>query len=110
MTKVSKRDYYEVLDVPRTADEAAIKTAYRRLALRHHPDKNPGDPRAEELFKEAAEAFDVLSDPEKRERYDRYGFEGLGDQPDFTDISDICAHCGGVFGGGLVGSGFGNRS
>lgn len=80
---MEKRDYYEVLGVDRAADEQAIKTAYRRLAHKFHPDKNPGDRKAEESFKEASEAYEVLSDPEKRARYDRFGhtngtgFEGF---------------------------------
>jgi molecular chaperone DnaJ len=70
---MSKRDYYEVLGVTRSATETEIKRAYRALAIQHHPDKNPDDPRAEEKFKEAAEAYAVLSDKDKRARYDRYG-------------------------------------
>ena len=75
---MKKRDYYEVLGVARDADEAAIKKAYRRLALKHHPDRNPGDKQAEEHFKEAAEAYAVLADAEKRARYDRFGHAGVG--------------------------------
>jgi molecular chaperone DnaJ len=75
---VKKRDYYEVLGVARDADETAIKKAYRRLALKHHPDRNPGDKHAEEQFKEAAEAYAVLADAEKRVRYDRFGHAGVG--------------------------------
>ncbi|CDM64560.1 molecular chaperone DnaJ [Pyrinomonas methylaliphatogenes] len=74
---MAKRDYYEVLGVSRNATEQEIKSAYRRLAVRYHPDKNPGDPEAEEKFKEAAEAYSVLSDPEKRALYDRYGHAGV---------------------------------
>lgn len=73
-----RRDYYEVLGVERGADEAAIKTAYRKLALQHHPDRNPGDASAEEKFKEATEAYEVLKDPERRQRYDRFGHEAAG--------------------------------
>ena len=76
-----KRDYYEVLGVAKNADAAEIKKAYRKLALQYHPDKNPGDKEAEEKFKEAAEAYDVLSNEEKRRRYDQFGhaaFEGAG--------------------------------
>src|SRR5687767_3851403 len=72
-----KRDYYHVLDVPKNADGEAIKKAYRKCALAHHPDKNPGDHKAEEKFKEATEAYQVLSDPEKRRVYDQFGHEGL---------------------------------
>jgi molecular chaperone DnaJ len=75
---LSKRDYYEVLGVDRSADAEALKKAYRALALRYHPDRNPEDPVAEEKFKEASEAYAVLSDPEKRRTYDRFGFQGLG--------------------------------
>jgi molecular chaperone DnaJ len=75
---VAKRDYYEVLGVARNAGEAELKKAYRRLALQYHPDRNPDDPDAEERFKEASEAYAVLSDPDKRRAYDRFGFEGVG--------------------------------
>ena len=90
-----KRDYYEILGVPRNASEQEVKSAYRKLALKHHPDRNPGDARAEELFKEAAEAYGVLGDPEKRQRFDAYGHAGLGgagggfDPTIFADFSDI---------------------
>ena len=69
----SKRDYYEVLGVPRTADEAELKKAYRTLAKKYHPDMHPGDKEAEEKFKEASEAYEVLSNPEKRAKYDQFG-------------------------------------
>lgn len=93
----AKRDYYEVLGVPRNADESTLKSAYRKLALKYHPDRNPGDKDAEEKFKEAAEAYSVLSDPQKRAAYDRYGHQGLqmggappGFDPSiFADFSDI---------------------
>ena len=71
------RDYYEVLGVPRNASDAEIKKAYRRLALKYHPDKNPGDKEAERRFKELAEAYEVLSDADKRRKYDLYGHDGL---------------------------------
>lgn len=75
---MAKRDYYEVLGVPRSASADDLKKAYRRLALQHHPDRNPDDPESEELFKEASEAYAVLSDPEKRSQYDRFGHQGVG--------------------------------
>jgi len=77
---VSKRDYYEVLGVDRNADENAIKRAYRKLAMKYHPDRNPDDPAAAEKFREVTEAYEVLSDAEKRARYDRYGHAGVDDQ------------------------------
>jgi molecular chaperone DnaJ len=110
---VSKRDYYEVLGVGRDADDQALKGAYRKLAMKYHPDRNPGDHHAEEKFKEAAEAYSVLSDPQKRSAYDRYGHQGLaaaagagGGFDPFQDINlgDILGEFfgfgGGVFGGG----------
>jgi len=113
---VSKRDYYEVLGVGREAGDQEIKAAYRELAKRYHPDRNPDDPSAEEKFKEASEAYSVLSDTQKRAAYDRYGHAGLqgasgGPQfnPDaFADFSDIL---GDFFGfGDLFGQGGGRRS
>jgi molecular chaperone DnaJ len=94
MATTEKRDYYEVLGIGRTAPVDEIKKAYRRLAIKYHPDKNPGDADAEEKFKEAAEAYGVLSDDEKRNRYDRYGHQGLGntggfDPNQFADFGDI---------------------
>ena len=88
-----KRDYYEVLDVPRSASDQEIKSAYRKLALKYHPDKNPGSKEAEERFKEAAEAYSVLSDSEKRARYDQFGsaqgfdpFAGFAGAASINDI------------------------
>ena len=75
-----KRDYYEVLGVSRDASEADVKKAYRRLAMKYHPDRNPGDEAAEEKFKEASEAYEVLSDGEQREAYDRFGHDAVGGQ------------------------------
>lgn len=94
MASVDKRDYYEVLGLERSATLDDIKKAYRKLALKYHPDKNPGNPEAEEHFKEAAEAYGVLSDEEKRARYDRYGHSGMGgmggfDPNQFADFGDI---------------------
>lgn len=108
---VTKRDYYEVLGVSRGADEQQLKSAYRKLALQHHPDRNPGDKEAEEKFKEAAEAYSVLSDAQKRAAYDRYGHQGVqgaaggaGFDPSvFADFSDILGDFfgfGDFFGGG----------
>ena len=73
---MNKRDYYEVLGVAKTASEDEIKKAYRKIAIKYHPDRNPGDKEAEEKFKEAAEAYDVLHDPQKRQQYDQFGFNG----------------------------------
>ncbi|MBV9507897.1 MAG: molecular chaperone DnaJ [Acidobacteriia bacterium] len=111
---MSKRDYYEVLGVGREAGEQDIKGAYRKLALKYHPDRNPDDPNAEDKFKEASEAYSVLSDPQKRSAYDRYGHAGLqgaaggGFNPEaFQDFSDIL---GDFFGfGDLFGGGGGRR-
>ncbi len=107
---MSKRDYYEVLGVGRSATDQEIKSAYRKLALKHHPDRNPGDKHAEERFKEAAEAYGVLGDPDKRRRYDAYGHAGVSgsassgfDPTIFADFSDIL---GDFFGFGDV---FGRR-
>lgn len=75
---MSKRDYYEILGVQRNASESEIKRAYRSLAVKYHPDKNPDDPQAEERFKECAEAYAVLSDAQKRAAYDRFGHSGVG--------------------------------
>ena len=89
---MAKRDYYEVLGVTKTATDAEIKKAYRTLAVKHHPDKNPGDAHAEEKFKECAEAYAVLSDPQKRSQYDRFGHGGMGGggfDPGFSNIEDI---------------------
>ena len=74
---INKRDYYEILGVARGASEQDLKSAYRRLAHQHHPDKNQSDPQAEDKFKEAAEAYAVLSDPDQRQRYDRFGHAGV---------------------------------
>ncbi len=116
MSRVTKRDYYEVLGIGRQANEQEIKSAYRKLALKHHPDRNPGDKHAEELFKEAAEAYAVLADRDKRAAYDRFGHAGVGagagaggfDPTIFADFSDIFAGLGDVFGFGF-GDMFGGR-
>jgi molecular chaperone DnaJ len=110
---VSRRDYYEILGVTKQATDQQIKSAYRKLALQHHPDRNPGDKQAEERFKEAAEAYAVLADPEKRQMYDRFGHAGVSgagaggfDPTVFADFSDIFAGLGDVFGFGDI---FGSR-
>ena len=102
---VDQRDYYEVLGVDRRAASAEITAAYRKLAIRFHPDKNPGDPAAAASFKEAARAFEVLSDDELRGRYDRYGHAGVegGRRHDFNDISDVFEAFGDLFGGSAFG-------
>ena len=107
-----KRDYYEVLGVERGATEGRISEAYRKLAMQYHPDRNPGDEEAVVMFKEAAEAFEVLSHPEKRAKYDRYGHAGLagGGTPQFHDISDIFSAFGDIFGQGFFGDVFGGQS
>jgi molecular chaperone DnaJ len=106
---VSKRDYYEILGVSRTAVEVEIKSAYRKLAMKYHPDRNPGDKTAEERFKEAAEAYAVLADPEKRTMYDRFGHAGVssaagagaGFDPNvFHGFEDILGGLGDIFGFG----------
>lgn len=98
---IHRRDYYEVLEIERTADQTTIKKAYRKKALEYHPDRNPGDPAAEERFKEASEAYQVLSDRQKRELYDRYGHDGLQGRgyQGFDDVSDIFDLFGDLFGG-----------
>jgi len=113
---VSKRDYYEVLGVERTATDQEIKSAYRKLALKHHPDRNPGDHTAEEKFKEAAEAYAVLADQQKRSLYDRFGHAGVGgagagspagfDPSVFVGFEDILGGLGDIFGFGDI---FGGR-
>src|SRR6478735_12404573 len=107
----TKRDFYEVLGIARTATPEEIKKAYRQLALKNHPDKNPGDPEAERRFKEGAEAYEVLSDQSKRQRYDRYGHAGLEGAAvhDFRSADDIMSAFGDIFGGGLFGDLFGER-
>ena len=108
---MSKRDYYEVLGVERAATDQQIKSAYRKLALQHHPDRNPGDSDAEERFKEAAEAYAILADKEKRSLYDRFGHAGVSgagagaggfDPTIFADFSDIFAGIGETFGFGDI--------
>ena len=112
---MEKRDYYEVLEVTKTSTVEAIKKAYRKKAIQYHPDKNPGDKTAEDKFKEAAEAYGVLSDPDKRARYDQFGHAGVGGAAGnggpfggFSggmSMDDIFSMFGDVFGG--HGGGFG---
>ena len=108
----TKRDYYEVLQVSRTASDGEISASYRKLAIKYHPDRNPGDEDAIGQFKECAEAFEVLSDSDKRARYDRYGHAGVegpgGGGAQFNDINDIFEAFGGIF-GDLFGGGGGQR-
>lgn len=106
-----KRDYYEILSVEKTADGDTIKKSYRKLAMQYHPDRNPGDQSAEEKFKEAAEAYEVLSNEEKRQKYDRFGHDAFGGGRGgggggFTDMNDIFSQFGDVF-GDLFGGGGG---
>lgn len=112
-----KRDYYEILGVERTASEDEIKKAFRQAALKHHPDRNPGDAQAEARFREAAEAYEILSDTDKRARYDRFGPSAFGPGgeyagPTFTNVEDILRNFGDIFGGGIFGEMFsgGRRS
>ena len=105
---MTKRDYYQILGVDRKSTQDEVKKAYRKLALQYHPDRNPGNKEAEEKFKEAAEAYEVLGDPDKRGRYDQFGHDGLrgtGYRP-FTDVNDIFTTFSDIFGGGLGGSVF----
>ena len=112
MSSAVKRDYYEVFGVERTSTDQVIKSAYRKLALQYHPDRNPGDKKAEEAFKECAEAYAILADREKRGLYDRFGHAGVGnagvgfDPTIFADFGDIFSGLGDVFG---LGDLFGHR-
>lgn len=109
----SKRDYYEILGVSKSASDEEIKKAYRKKAIQFHPDKNPGDKEAEEKFKEAAEAYEVLSNSEKRQRYDQYGHAGVGGAAGGGfggggfSMDDIFSQFGDIFGGHFGGGGFG---
>jgi len=107
---MAKRDYYEVLGVDKNASAEDIKKAYRKKAIQYHPDKNPGDKEAEEKFKEAAEAYDVLSDPQKRQRYDQFGHAGVGGASQGAggfSMDDIFSQFGDIFGGHFGGFGAG---
>ena len=109
---MSKRDYYEVLGVSKGASADEIKKAYRKLALQYHPDRNPGSKEAEEKFKEAAEAYDVLCNEEKRARYDRFGHQGMGGgfggggYGGGMNMDDIFSQFGDIFGDGSPFDGF----
>ncbi len=107
-----KRDYYEILGVQRNASTEEIKKAYRKVAMQYHPDRNPGDKSAEEKFKEAAEAYEILSDNDKRSQYDRFGHEGVknrGFNGGGMDMDDIFSQFGDIFGEDIFGSFFGGR-
>ena len=111
---MAKRDYYETLGVGKGASASEIKKAYRKLALKYHPDKNPDDAAAEERFKEAAEAYEVLSDDTKRQQYDRFGHEGMRGGPSGfggggMNMDDIFSQFGDIFGGAFGGGGGGGR-
>lgn len=110
-----KEDFYSILGISKSATAAEIKKAYRKKAIEYHPDKNPGDAKAEEMFKKAAEAYEVLSDPDKKARYDQYGhaaFEGggAGGFGGGMNMDDIFSQFGDIFGGAFGGSGFGGFS
>lgn len=107
---MTQRDYYEILEVTKTATPDEIKVAYRRMAMQYHPDRNQGDPSAEDKFKEAAEAYEVLSDTDKRSRYDRFGHQGVKGAPgfqEFTNINDVFSAFGDIFGNSIFGDMFG---
>lgn len=110
---MAKRDYYEVLGVDKSASAEEIKVAYKKMAIKYHPDRNPGDAEAEAKFKEAAEAYDILRDPDKRQRYDMYGHEGVSGASGFggqgMDLNDIFSMFGDIINGGF-GGGFGGFS
>jgi molecular chaperone DnaJ len=109
---MAKRDYYEVLGVPKNAGADEIKKSYRKVAMQYHPDRNPGDKSAEEKFKEAAEAYEILSDQDRRAQYDRYGHAGVssngrGGHPGNMNMEDIFSQFGDIFGEDIFGSFFG---
>ena len=106
---MAKRDFYEVLGVSKTASDEEIKKAYKKMAIKYHPDRNPGDKEAEEKFKEAAEAYDVLRDPQKRQQYDQFGPDAFGPGAGGfgggagMSMDDIFSMFGDIFGGGGFG-------
>src|SRR5690606_11926795 len=106
-----KKDYYEILGISKSADASEIKKAYRKKAIEYHPDKNPGDKQAEENFKLAAEAYEVLSDPDKRSRYDQFGHQAFDGSGGFSgagmNMDDIFSQFGDIFGSAFGGGGFG---
>ena len=111
---MSKRDFYEILGVSKSASADEIKKAYRKVAMQYHPDRNPGDKAAEEKFKEAAEAYEILSDADKRAQYDRYGHAGVGNNGrggfgggGGMNMEDIFSQFGDVFGEDFFGNIFG---
>ncbi|MDO8136851.1 MAG: molecular chaperone DnaJ [Candidatus Brocadiales bacterium] len=105
-------DYYRILEIERNASQEDIKKAYRKQALKYHPDRNPGDKQSEQRFKKAAEAYEILGDPEKKKQYDLYGREGLKgfEVHGFTNFEDIFEHFSDIFGGGLFEDFFGTRT
>ncbi|MCK5456584.1 MAG: DnaJ domain-containing protein, partial [Melioribacteraceae bacterium] len=107
---MSKRDYYEILGVDKNVSDDELKKAYRKLAMKYHPDRNPDDKEAEANFKESAEAYEVLSDSQKRAKYDRFGHQGMRGGQDFhgfSNANDIFSHFSDIFGGGSFGGGGG---
>ena len=101
-----KEDYYKILGLDKNASDSEIKKAYRKCAIKYHPDKNPGDKKAEEKFKEAAEAYEVLGNPEKRSKYDQFGhsaFQGGGFGSGGMDMEDIFSQFGDIFGSAFGG-------
>ncbi|HLC83485.1 MAG TPA: DnaJ domain-containing protein, partial [Bacteroidia bacterium] len=115
---MAKKDFYDILEIQKGANAEEIKKAYRKMAIKYHPDKNPGDKAAEEKFKEAAEAYEILSSPEKKQRYDQYGHAGMGSGGGYggggqgfggMNMDDIFSQFGDIFGGHFGGGGGGRR-
>ena len=110
---MAKQDYYDILGVDKSASQDEIKKAYRKLAIKYHPDKNPDNPEAEQKFKDAAEAYEVLSNAEKRQKYDRFGHQAFGQGAGGgfggggMSMDDIFSHFGDIFGGAFGGGGGG---